>query len=267
MNLLINGGAHVVIGADVQGAVLMSEALAQYSALSVMEEEYGEIKLGDFLKHELHSYVTGRSSESSKEMPLSKVENQQYIHYNKGSVVMMGLKKYIGEDRVNRALKAVVDKYGYQEPPYINSKEFLDEIYAEVPDSLQYLTHEMFEDIILYSNQIKEAEASKDDDGYKVDLLLDCYKIQADSIGNEIEIPLDDWIEVLVFSEQYVNGEKQKVIANPDNRWFKLTSGENRISLRVTDEPIEAGVDPLYKLLDKNVFDNSKQIKNIKEKV
>ncbi len=259
--------AHVVIGADVQGAVLMSEALAQYSALSVMEEEYGEIKLGDFLKHELHSYVTGRSSESSKEMPLSKVENQQYIHYNKGSVVMMGLKKYIGEDRVNRALKAVVDKYGYQEPPYINSKEFLDEIYAEVPDSLQYLTHEMFEDIILYSNQIKEAEASKDDDGYKVDLLLDCYKIQADSIGNEIEIPLDDWIEVLVFSEQYVNGEKQKVIANPDNRWFKLTSGENRISLRVTDEPIEAGVDPLYKLLDKNVFDNSKQIKNIKEKV
>ncbi len=259
--------AHVVIGADVQGAVLMSEAIAQYSALSIMEEEYGEIKLGDFLKHELHSYVTGRSSESSKEMPLSKVENQQYIHYNKGSVVMYGLKKYIGEDNVNRALKAVVEKYGYQEAPYINSKEFLDEIYAQVPDSLQYLAKEMFEDIILYSNQIKEAEARKEEDGYRVDLLLDCYKIQADSIGNETEIPLDDWIEVLVFSEQYINGEKEKVIANPDNRWFKLTSGENRISLTVPEKPIEAGVDPLYKLLDKNVFDNSKQIKNIKEKV
>lgn len=259
--------AHVVIGANVKGAVLMSEALAQYSALSIMEQEYGEIKLGDFLKHELHSYVTGRSSESSKEMPLSQVENQQYIHYNKGSIAMYGLKKYIGEEKVNDALQRVVQKYGYQEPPYINSEEFLTEIYAEVPDSLQYLTHEMFEDIILYNNQIKEAEATKEDTGYKVDLLLDCYKVQADSIGNEVEIPLHDWVEVLVFSEKEINGEKQSVIANPDNRWFKLNSGENKLTLYVADEPVRAGVDPLYKLLDKNVFDNSKQIKSIKEKI
>lgn len=259
--------AHVVIGANVQGAVLMSEALAQYSALSIMEQEYGEVKLGDFLKHELHSYVIGRSSESSKEMPLSKVENQQYIHYNKGSIAMYGLKKYIGEDKVNSALKQVVQKYGYQEPPYINSEEFLTEIYKQVPDSLLYMAKEVFEDIVLYSNEIKEAEATKADDGYKVDLLLDCYKIQADSIGNEIEIPLDDWIEVLVFSEEEVNGITQKVIANPDNRWFKLSSGENRISLIVPDKPIEAGVDPLYKLLDKNVYDNTKPVKITKDEV
>ncbi len=259
--------AHVVIGADVKGAVLMSEALAQYSALSIMEQEYGEVRMGDFLKHELHSYVTGRSSESSKEMPLSQVENQQYIHYNKGSVVMYGLKKYIGEDAVNTALKSVVDKYGYQNPPYINSEEFLTEIYKQVPDSLQYLAKEMFEDIILYSNNVNSIEVTKEDDLYRVDMEVECYKIKADSIGNETEVPLDDWIEVLAFSELYQDGKKEKVIANPDNRWFKLKSGKNVLSFYTNTKPSEAGVDPLYKLLDKNVFDNIKSVKNIKENI
>ena len=257
--------AHVVIGADVQGAVLMSEALAQYSALSVMEQEYGEVKMGDFLKHELHSYVTGRSSESSKEMPLSKVENQQYIHYNKGSVVMYGLRKYIGEEAVNKALGEVVATYGYQEPPYLNSQEFLDIIYKQVPDSLMSFVQEMFEDIVLYSNAIKSAEATKEEAGYRVDLSLECYKMRADGVGNETEIPLDEWVEVLVFAEPYINGAKQKVVANSDNRWFKLTSGSNLITIYVDEKPSEAGVDPLYRLLDKNVFDNSRTIKTIKE--
>jgi hypothetical protein len=259
--------AHVVIGADVKGAVLMSEALAQYSALSVMEEEYGEVKMGEFLKHELHSYVTGRSSESSKEMPLSQVENQQYIHYNKGSVVMYGLKKYIGEEAVNTALKSVVDKYGYQNPPYINSEEFLTEIYQVVPDSLKYLAKEMFEDIILYSNNVNSVEVTKENDLYRVDMELECYKIKADSIGNEEEIPLDDWIEVLAFSREYVDGKATKLVANPDNRWFKLKSGKNNITFYTETEPVEAGVDPLYKLLDKNVFDNVKAVKSIKENI
>ncbi len=259
--------AHVVIGADVKGAVLMSEALAQYSALSVMEEEYGEVKMGDFLKHELHSYVVGRSSESSKEMPLSQVENQQYIHYNKGSVVMYGLKAYIGEDAINTALKNVVDKYGYQEPPYINSEDFLTELYREVPDSLQFLAKEMFEDIILYSNHVSKVEVFKEDKLFKVELEIECYKMRSDSIGNETQVPLDEWIEVLAFTDKFVNGEKTKVVANPDNRWFKLQSGKNKVSFYVDSKPIEAGVDPLYRLLDKNVFDNRKTIKEIKERL
>lgn len=257
--------AHVVIGADVQGAVLMSEALAQYSALSVMEQEYGEVKMGDFLKHELHSYVVGRSSESSKEMPLSKVENQQYIHYNKGSVVMYGLRQYVGETAINQALKEVVATYGYQEPPYLNSKEFLDIIYKQVPDSLMFLAKEMFEDIVLYSNAVKSVETTKEADRYRVDLSLECYKMRGDGVGNETEIPLDEWIEVLVFAEPEIDGTKQKIIANSDNRWFRLKSGHNLVTIYVDEKPTEAGVDPLFRLLDKNVFDNRRTIKTIKD--
>ena len=43
--------AHQVIGANVQGATVLSESLAQYSALMVMEHEYGRGQMRQFLKY------------------------------------------------------------------------------------------------------------------------------------------------------------------------------------------------------------------------
>jgi aminopeptidase N len=98
--------AHQVIGGDVQGSTLLSETLAQYSALMVMKKKYGEAKMQKFLDYELDRYLVGRSTEQKKELPLGRVENQPYIHYRKGSLVMYALADYIGEDNLNRAIRA-----------------------------------------------------------------------------------------------------------------------------------------------------------------
>src|SRR5262249_22597856 len=90
--------AHQVIGADVQGATMITETLAQYSAMMVMEREYGKDKMKRFLRYELDRYLDGRGSELVAEMPLMLVENQPYIHYAKGGLVMYALRDYIGED-------------------------------------------------------------------------------------------------------------------------------------------------------------------------
>ncbi|MEP5943322.1 MAG: hypothetical protein ABJ356_02115, partial [Balneola sp.] len=73
--------AHQVIGANVQGATVMSESMSEYSSLKVLEKEYGEDKMRIFLKDALDRYLLGRADESSKEKPLMYNENQQYIHY------------------------------------------------------------------------------------------------------------------------------------------------------------------------------------------
>ena len=90
--------AHQVIGADVQGSTMMSESLAQYSALMIMERAYGRDKMKKFLAYELRSYLRGRSGETKKELPISLAEDQPYIHYNKGSLVFYALREYLGED-------------------------------------------------------------------------------------------------------------------------------------------------------------------------
>jgi len=80
--------AHQVIGAFTQGVTMLDETFAQYSALMVQEQEYGAPKMRKFLKYELDRYLHDRSGEVVEEMPLALNENQPYIHYRKGSIVM-----------------------------------------------------------------------------------------------------------------------------------------------------------------------------------
>ena len=118
--------AHQVIGGNVQGATLMSESLAQYTAMMVMKHEVGPEQMRRFLKYEMDRYLIGRSVERKKELPLERVENQGYIHYNKASVVFYALQDYAGEENVNRALHDYVQAVAYQDPPYTNAVELID---------------------------------------------------------------------------------------------------------------------------------------------
>ena len=56
--------------------------------MMVMKKLYGEDKMRRFLKYELDNYLRSRGSEAIEELPLQRVENQGYIHYRKGSLVM-----------------------------------------------------------------------------------------------------------------------------------------------------------------------------------
>ncbi len=103
--------AHQVVGANMLGATVLSETLAQYSALMVMEKEYGRDMMRKFLKYEMDSYLSARGRELLEEKPLLEVGSQQgYVHYRKGSVVMYYLKEMIGEDKVNAALKSLIEE-------------------------------------------------------------------------------------------------------------------------------------------------------------
>ena len=142
--------AHQVIGADAQGSTMLSETMAQYSALMVMEKEFGPANMRKFLESELNSYLVGRSTERQKEMPLELVENQPYIHYNKGSLVMYALRDYIGEARMNAAIRGFLNATKFRGPPYPTSLQLVDSLRAATPDSLKYLIGDLFEHITLY---------------------------------------------------------------------------------------------------------------------
>jgi len=97
------------------------------------------------------------------------VEDQPYIHYRKGSVIMYALQDYIGEDALNDALGRYVEAVAYQEAPYTNSLEVMQYFEEVTPDSLQYLLEDMFETITLYSNKTTEATYKKiSDNQYEV---------------------------------------------------------------------------------------------------
>ncbi|WP_058185950.1 ABC transporter permease/M1 family aminopeptidase, partial [Terracidiphilus gabretensis] len=190
--------AHQVVGANMQGATSLSETLAQYSALMVMEHEYGPDAMRKFMQYETDNYLRSRGTERLKERPLMRVEaSQGYIHYRKGSVVMYYLRQMIGEEAINRALRKVLAQYRYAQPPYPTSWALVSALREETPPQYQYLLKDLFEDITLFSNRTLEAKAKKRPDGkYDVTVQVETHKYKADEKGAETEVPVDDWIEV-----------------------------------------------------------------------
>jgi len=250
--------AHQVVGADMQGATVLSETMAQYSALMVMEKMYGKPKMRKFLKYEMDNYLRSRGTEREKELALLKVENQGYIHYRKGSVVMYYLKEMIGEKAVNSALKNMIDSFAYRQPPYPNSYDLVDRFNAVTPDSLKYLINDLFYDITLFDNKTKEASYKKLANGkYEVSITIEANKLKADSVGKEVKIPIKDWIEIGVLkkpSAGKIYGKllySKTVFINKEINTFKFT---------VDELPYEAGIDPNFYLVDRMPKDNLKKL-------
>jgi hypothetical protein len=253
--------AHQVIGGNDQGSTLMAETMAQYSALMVMEKEYGKQAMKKFLKYEMNQYLQGRATEGKQERPLMLVENQQYIHYNKGSVVMYALKDYIGEDSLNAALSRYIKQVAFQEPPYTNSVEFLSFIKQATPDSLKYIINDMFETITLYENKTTKCSYTKTKDGnYLVLISIESKKMKADSIGRMKDTAINDWVDIGVFGNKLVNGKKTETELYLQKH--KINKNKMDFKIIVKDEPISVGIDPYNKLIDRTPDNNSKSLKD-----
>ncbi len=251
--------AHQVIGANVQGATVLSESLSQYSALMVMEQEYGRAKMRRFLKEELDGYLAGRGGELLEELPLYRVENQQYIHYQKGSLVFYRLRDEMGEAPLNRALSRFLRDKAYQKPPYTTSSELLAYIREEAKPAQQALLTDLFERITFYDNRVEVATAKKLANGkYEVTLDLHAAKKYADGTGKETAVNLDDWIEVGVFARGKSGKEADEKSLHLERH--RITSSNPTFTVVVDELPYEAGFDPYNKLIDRVSSDNRKRV-------
>lgn len=252
--------AHQVMGANMRGATLLSETLAQYSALMLMEKEYGRNMMRRFLRYEMDNYLRSRGSESLKEQPLRTVESSQgYIHYRKGSVVMYHLKEVMGEEQLNLALRSIVDKFGYKGPPYPTSVDLIDAIKANCPPEAHDLLSDLFDRITLFANRTHKATYKKLENGkFEVTIKVECRKYTADEKGKETEVEFKDEVEIGAFAapeEGRKYGEtlyREKVIAK---------SGDNEFVFVVDEVPDKAGIDPFLLLIDRMPRDNTKKVK------
>lgn len=271
--------AHQVIGANVKGATVMSESLAEYSSLKVLEKTYGTNQMRRFLKDALDSYLRGRSFERFGENPLMFNENQAYIHYNKGSLVMYAMSDFLGEQQFNQMLSEYIDQVAFQYPPYTTSIEFVDLLKENTPDSLQYTVRDMFETITLYDNKVLNVSSKEIDNGkYEVEIQFQVAKYRTDPKGKKsfedevgsamkeniraeevLSLPLADYVDIAVFGEQRKEGIRD--VDNPIySKRHRIDKINNKIKVVVDQKPFEAGVDPFNKLIDTDSEDNRKKI-------
>jgi aminopeptidase N len=249
--------AHQAVGADMQGSTMLTETLAQYSALMVMKQVFGPDKIRRFLKYELDDYLGSRKGDAIEEMPLERVENQPYIHYNKGALVMYLLQERLGEDAVNRALKRYLSKRRFAGPPYPRTLDLIAEFRkeAKTPEQ-QALITDLFERITLYDLKATGATTAQNADGsWTTKIAIQAAKYYADGKGVERLAPLREGIEVGLFSERPGLGSfDRNDVISMERR--PIGNGKQQILIRSNRKPAFAGLDPYNFMIDRNSDDN-----------
>lgn len=250
---------HQVVPNYTRGSNLISESLAEYSALMVAEKKYGSDNIQRFLKKDLNDYLSSRSNESKKENVYIDC-NRPYAWYEKGSLIFYATRDYIGEDKLNQALRAFRDTFAFRDkPPFPGSHDLYHFIEAATPDSLRYFLEDSWKKITLYENRALRASArSTGKDEYDVTLTISSAKVYADSVGNEKPASvMNDYIDIGVFAAK----SKDKQGHSKTNPLYlqkhRLTAGEHTIKIHVKGKPEKAGIDPYNKLIDRVSDDNT----------
>jgi ABC-2 type transport system permease protein len=239
---------HQVVPANTRGATVLTESLAEYSALMVMRKTVGPDKMRRFLRYDLDKYLMGRAMEKKKEMPLSQNEKQDYIHYRKGGMAMYQLADMLGEDKVNGVLHELLAQYAYHGAPYPTVGVLVDGLRKIAPPDMAYLIDDLFDAIVLYENRATMAGARKRADGkYEVTLTASAGKRRANEQGEETVAPLKDYIEFGV-------DDKDGKPLLRERRLVDKT--ELTVTMVVAGRPAKAGIDPDNKLIDRKPTDN-----------
>lgn len=249
--------AYQELPANVRGLNLITESLAQYSALMVMKQRYGDARVRTMLPIFLADYLRGRRRASEPESPLVDVggASQGYIYYDKGALAMYALQDYVGEAAVNRAVKKFLDITRFKGPPYPVSTQFLDILDAEVGPNWRGLVDDLFRRITIFDDRMVKATAKKLPDGkYQVTMHVHAAKYYADGKGKQTRAKLDIPIEIGVFAKAKDGEERDEKPLYLKK--YPVKDGDSTITVTVDGKPYQTGIDPFNELIDRVSSDN-----------
>ena len=168
---------------------------------------------------------------------------------------MYVLGKYIGKEKVNAALRHLLQKRAAGELPLPTTLDLYQELKQVTPDSLSYLLSDLFTRNTYWRLKTKQVAAEQTKIGnWKVTLKVQAQKVVIDTAGHETEVAMNDLLEVGLF-EKSNRGEKPLYL-----RMHRIRSGEQTITVTVPRKPARGGIDPNLLMIDLRYDDNMMEL-------
>ncbi|MET0981607.1 MAG: hypothetical protein ABWY02_05870 [Telluria sp.] len=226
---------------------VLADSLAEYTALMAVRRSFGVPAMRRYLRHDLHAYLMGRALATGRELPLAQAgaAGEPWLGQRKGGLALYLLQDVLGEERVNRVLRDLLERGSAGAAPTV--ADLAGALRAAAPRGQAYLVDDLFHAIVFYENRADSAVARLRSDGkYEVTLRASAAKLRA---GGALEqaMPLADTIEFGIDDRD----------GKPLLRERRLVR-EGRLTLTfvVDGRPGRAGIDPDFKLIDKKPLDN-----------
>jgi aminopeptidase N len=211
----------------------------------------------------LDNYLNSRGTEVLEELPLMLVENQGYIHYRKGSLVLYAMKDYLGEDTVNRVLSEFIDEWGFQGPPFPTTRDLVAKFREAAAPEFQSVITDLFEKIVLFDLRAEDSSYTELDDGsFDVTINVSASKFEADGQGEETQVDIDALLDIGILGEDDPETGVPEVLYVQKER---IDQEEQSFTVNIDQRPVSVGIDPFNKMIDRNPDDNVSGVSEVKE--
>jgi ABC-2 type transport system permease protein len=253
--------AHQLVGANQQGNTLLSESLAEYSALQVLRKlrlyEESEVLLSQMKE----TYLRGRARSKSEEVPLIHVSNQTHLKYSKGGLAFVWLGDVVGQEKLDKALSVFLKQYAFKSTPYPTSADLIRVLRSELGKEHDRLITDLFEKITFYelSAEAPQATALPNTD-YEITLNVRAKKFHADGKGFQLPSPIDEIIEIGVF-DGWSSRKTSQSIGTIQVIKVRITQDNQPIKFTVRAKPGYVAVDPFRRLFSRDQGDNAVKVK------
>ncbi|HEX9983166.1 MAG TPA: hypothetical protein VGF69_07875 [Thermoanaerobaculia bacterium] len=235
---------HQLEPAFVEGGPVIGEGLAVYSAMGVVEATGGREQLRRLLTfmRQPFPYAPIRRGE-----PLLRGVDP-YLAYRRGPFALHALSESIGRDRVDAALRRLLETHPPGQVPLVTMLDLYRELQAVTPASLHPLLHDLFEVNTFWDFRTERATAKQTAAGtWEVKLDVKASKVVVDHAGVETVVPMDELVEIGIFAPgQKGQGELSAPLHLQKHR---IRSGMQTLTVTVPAKPVLAGIDP-HHLLD-----------------
>lgn len=233
-----------------EGGGVISESLAWYSAMQLVKHEKNREALRRFMSfmREPNPWPQIRTG-----LPLLRAMDP-WANYRKGPYAMHALSEYVGEARVNGALRTLVEK---KASSLATTLDMYRELQAVTPDSLKPLLADLFERNTFWTFDTRQATAVQASAGnWQVTMEVEAHKVVSDSAGKETEVPIQETVEIGIFAP----AQPGEILGKPLHvQKHRVRSGTQTITVVVPEKPARGGIDP-YNLLDWEEGDNIEPI-------
>jgi ABC-2 type transport system permease protein len=234
------------------GATTLTESLAKYTELMMLERLRGRDQVRELLDIELDRYLAGRSREEQRERTLANAGDQPYIYYSKGALVFQAVRDLIGEDALNAALRKLLD----ENREAATTLDLLRQL-RNVSTPAQFaIIDEWFEKIVLYELAVDTVDVKPLPGGsFRVGAHVSAAKREAAENSVEHDVPLDESIDVALFRSGGI--DSANLVAT---QRVPMHTGANEIAFVTREKPTFVVADPELLRIDRNRADNVKRV-------
>lgn len=235
-----------------QGEGVLLESVTKYIEAVVLEKMYGKAMARKLAQYTQRRYFSGRSYTASPEVGMIDANEEGYLNYGKGPIVLLALRELLGERELNAALKQLIESH--HEAFTAKTDDLLDAIYRISTNSQQALIQDWLTKVIDYELLIDDAVVKPLEDGrFEVVINIQARRFETDIEGNRNQIKINEPIIIGLY-DGHLNYARSSTIYIGGHQ---INQSHSTITLTVVSKPKYVAIDPAMTRLDRNLTDNT----------